>query len=117
MRRNLSQHRKNILEITKYFCFFLAFYIMTKAGIYQTFYPFAFGLFFALIWCNQKVQYLSPLYILACLLSDSSVLNIINVLFTVSIVLMLCFIHIKLKKPIKIPLFCFYAVLSQVAYV
>ena len=111
-----SESRKFVLELFKYFCFFLGFFILTKAGIYELFYPFSLGLFFALIWCNQKIQYLVPIYILACVISDSSVLNIISILFASTIILIIYFIHFKFKKQIKIPLFCIYFVLSQSAY-
>lgn len=112
-----NKTKKFFMEFFKYFCFFLGFYILTKAGIYELFFPFAVGLFFALVWCNQKVQFLVPVYLLACLLSDSAVLNIISVLFTVTLLLIVYFVHTKIKKQIKLPLFCFYFILSQSAYV
>lgn len=111
-----SKSQKIFLEFVKYLCFFLGFYILTKASIYELFYPFAVGLFFATIWCNQKIQFLVPVYILAQLISDSSALNIISSLFSVTFILIIYFIHIKFKKQIKIPLFCFYYALSQGAY-
>jgi len=117
MIKKSSAFNKHLLEFLKYFCFFLCFFILSKASIYGMFYPFAVGFFFALIWCNQKLQYLAPLYVLACFIHNFTVFNIVSVIFTVTLMLIVCLIHIKFKKQIKLILFCVYFLLSQSAYI
>ncbi|MDD2445560.1 MAG: SpoIIE family protein phosphatase [Clostridia bacterium] len=117
MIKKSSAFNKHLLEFLKYFCFFLCFFILSNAGIYEMFYPFAVGFLFALIWCNQKLQYLAPLYILACFINNFTVFNIVSVIFTVTLILIICLTHTKLKKQIKLILFCVYFIFSQSAYI
>ena len=109
-------YKKYALAILKYFLFFIAFFILTKASIYNLIFPFAFGLFFALIWCNQKIYILAPLYIIACLITDFSMLNCIAVISSVFFTMIVLGLHIKFKKPIKLFLFSFYTIFSQSGY-
>ncbi|MDD4816153.1 MAG: SpoIIE family protein phosphatase [Clostridia bacterium] len=105
--------KKYGFSILKYFLFFVVFFVLSKASIYNLIFPFAFGLFFALIWCNQKIYILAPLYIFACLVSDFSLINCIGVVTNVFIAMILFGLHIKLKKPIKFGLFSFYTIIAQ----
>lgn len=111
-----SKQKSFFLTFSKYLLFFLLFFLMAKSSIYGIVFPFAFGLFFALVWCNQKIIILAPIYLVACLLVNFSLVNIVSVLFTIFFSLLVFGIHTKIKKPIKLWLFSVYVVLSQTAY-
>ncbi len=98
--------------ISKYFFFFVLFYIFHSANI-QGITPFAFGLLFALVWCNQKIYILAPLYVLAGFLTTLSVQSLIIDGVTVVVFALAYFLHYKFKKPLNPILIGFYAFLSQ----
>ena len=100
--------------VSKYFFFFVLFYIFHSANI-QGITPFAFGLLFALVWCNQKIYFLAPLYILAGFLTTLSVQSLIIDGVTVGVFAIAYFLHYKFKKPLNPILIGFYAFLSQFA--
>lgn len=103
---------QKVLIISKYFCFLLLFYILNCANI-QGIHPFAFGLFFALVWCNQKIYILAPLYLLASFLCFGSLEHLIIDLITVGVFLIAFFLHYKFKKRLNPILIGMYAFLSQ----
>ena len=109
--------KKKIFEIAKYIGFFCAFFLFAKAGILGVVYPFAFGFLYALIWCNQRVYVVCPLYILACLLANLNLASLIISSTTALVILIMYLIHLKLKKAIKPYLLVFYALISQSAFV
>ena len=43
------------LKLAQYIIYFVIFYIVFKAKINSTINPFTFGVYFALIWCNQNI--------------------------------------------------------------
>ena len=99
-------------NLFKYFCFFLAFYILNCASV-SGLYPFCFGLFFCLVWCNQKVYILAPLYILASVLYFGDYFSIVCSGSTVLVMLIAYIFHYKFKRPFNTILICLYAILSQ----
>ena len=112
-----KNYKQYIFIILKYLMFFCSFLILAKASVYQTFFPFCIGLFFGLIWCNQKLSILAILYASSMLIVNPSISTLISVSFTVSFILLVCIIHTKLKKQIKYPLFIFYMFFSQAGYI
>lgn len=93
------------------------FYILSNAGILGIIYPFAFGFLYALVWCNQRVYVVCPLYILAFSLANFSVAGLINASITATVILLMYLLHLKIKKPIKPYLLVIYALISQSAFV
>lgn len=93
------------------------FYILSNAGILGIIYPFAFGFLYALVWCNQRVYVVCPLYILAFSLANFSVAGLINASVTATVILLMYLLHLKIKKPIKPYLLVIYALISQSAFV
>ncbi len=99
----------------KYFLFFLLFLILSYAEI-DGIRPFAFGMLFALVWCNQKIYIITPLYLLAGIIADFSINNLIALSATCFVFVMAYFLHQKFKKPLNKMLIGLYAFLSQGAY-
>ena len=111
------ENNKKILKfVLRYLIFFVCFYILSGAGVFGAFYPFAVGMFFALIWCGEKPAILSVLYVLASVINEPNLETLSSVCFTILFILFACFIHTKLKKQIKINLFSVYMILSQTAF-
>ncbi len=109
--------KKILLEIIKDLSFFVLFFVLNFAGIKNIIFPFAFGMFYALIWCNQKIYILSPLYILASFLAHLDYNSVIISSVTVLVILIAYLIHYKLKKPMRPYLISIYALISQSVYV
>lgn len=104
-----------VYKCLKYFLFFLLLYVLQVAEI-QGLHPFAFGMLFALVWCNQKIYIIVPLYILSGLLVVCSLNSVIILCFCSLIFVLFYFLHLRFKKPINHILIGFYAFLSQFAY-
>lgn len=113
----MSVAKQRGLAVLKYLAFFSLFYVLGQAGIKNLIYPFAFGLFYALIWCNQKIYILAPLYILASVLSNLSLDSLVIASSTSLVILLAYFLHYKFKKPMKPWVVCLYALISQAGYV
>lgn len=93
--------QRRIYKFLKYLLFFGLFFVVDVAKIGGVFNPFTFGIFFALLWCNQNIFLLSAEYLLAGFLTTFSYYVLLeNAIFTV-IVLIIYGIHYKIKKPIK----------------
>ena len=71
--RKIEAEKKEIfIQLIKYIFIFFCFYIISKANINGVIHPFSFGLLFALMWCNNNVLILAPLYISAIFLGTFS---------------------------------------------
>lgn len=101
-------------SLGKYLGIFLLFFVLMSANI-QGLHPFAFGMFFALVWCNQKIYILAPLYILSGVLVFGTVEHIIIDSVTVGVFLIAYFLHFRFRKPLNRVLIGCYAFLSQFA--
>ncbi len=112
----MSKSRTVFYVGLKYFLFFLLFYLLHSAQI-EGVRPFAFGMLFALVWCNQKIYILAPLYVLSGLLIEFTLNNIICLFCTVIVFGGFYFLHYKLKKPLNHILIGIYAFLSQFAFI
>lgn len=113
----MSKTKKIIFEILKYMVFFTCFMLLFRSGIKGLIFPFAFGFFYSLVWCNQKIYYLAPLYILAAYLHSFNLDMVFCALATVGVLAIAYFIHLKIKKPMKVWLLALYALISQALYV
>ena len=101
------------LKLAQYIIYFVIFYIVFKAKINSTINPFTFGVYFALIWCNQNILLLSPLYIGASYLSNFYLFDLYSAIFMCAIMCIIYGIHYKLKKPIKPMLMLVYALVCS----
>ena len=108
--------REILNEITKYLAIFLCFYVFAKGNILGCVYPFAFGLLFALMWCNHKVYILAPLYVIATFLATFDLLSLYASLGTILVLLITYFIHFRAKKRMNYWLVGIYALISQIPY-
>ncbi|MBE7082160.1 MAG: hypothetical protein E7378_00550 [Clostridiales bacterium] len=98
----------------KYLIFFCLFFVLFKAGINYAIFPFAFGVFFALVWCNQNIIVLGSIFLLASFLSNFSLLLLVGNASMVIVSLLFYAIHYKLKKPIKPLHILIYACISNI---
>lgn len=94
----------------------LLFFILSRASIYGVIFPFAFSMFFALAWVNQKVWLLIPSYIIGAIANNYHFEGIISCLVTIFMLALPYYIHLVAKKPMKKWELFIYAGLSQVAY-
>ncbi len=102
----------NFYVLIKYLCFFVAFYVLGCANI-EGLHPFMFGLFFCLVWCNQKIYILAPLYILASFLCFGDWVSIFSSLCTVGVLCIAYIFHYRFKRPFNVLLISLYAILGQ----
>lgn len=110
---NVKKINKKIIILLKLIGFFMIFFVANKAGINELIYPFIFGFYFALIWCNQNVFLVSLSFIIAGYLVTFSYINlIINLLFCL-IFLIIYGIHYKIKKPFKLLHILIYALICN----
>ena len=109
------QHIKpkiTLFSVFKYITFFMLFYLLHCANI-EGIYAFAFGMLFALVWCNQKIWLLAPLYILSAYLAFFTLDSVIISGATAIVFILAYLAHYKLKRPLNPVLIGLYAVLSQ----
>lgn len=109
----VMQKKLTLKNILKYLFFFLLMWLTKSTSINNVFYPFGFGTFFSLVWCNQSILILSPLYLLASYLVRFSLMDLYASIGTTLVLLISYGIHLKLKKPIKPAVLLVYAVISQ----
>ena len=96
----------------------VSFYALNFANvIVSDFYPFAFGLLFALFWSGVNPYLLSIIYFLAGILSDSSEMGIYLALNPSIVVFLAGFLHKKIHKTPKLWVSIFYSLLSQIMFV
>lgn len=112
MEKTIKQNN-NLYLICKYILFFGLFFLLQKAEINSIINPFTFGVYFALIWCNQNILILSPLYILASYLNNFILFDLYSALATVIIMLLIYGVHLKLKKRIQPIYMLLYACICQ----
>lgn len=96
----------------KYLGIFLLFFVLMNANV-SGLTPFAFGMFFALVWCNQKIYILAPIYILSGILVFGTVEHLIIDSITVGVFLIAFFLHLRFRKPLNRVLVGCYCFLSQ----
>lgn len=105
--------QKLFYSFCKYTLFFGLFYLLSRAQLNNVISPFSFGMFFALVWCNQNILILSPLYIGASYLSAFSLFDLYSALATCFVMIIIYGIHLKLGKRILPQLMILYVLLCQ----
>lgn len=106
-------NKNKFFMVFKYVCFFVLFFVLGRGNINGVVYPFALSMFVALVWCNQKILFLAPLYVVASYLSSFELSTLYCSLACAGVMLFCYGIHYKLKKPIKLWMLGIYTVLSQ----
>lgn len=106
----------NVLNLFKYIVFFGLFYVLGSASINASINPFTFGFLFALVWANQKVLLLSPLYVLSSYLISGSYEAVIVAGITCMVLIVFYYAHTLIKYPISKFMLGFYAFVSQFGY-
>lgn len=112
----VNNKKELINEIIKYLAIFLAFYVFSQANIAGIIYPFTFGLLFALMWCDNKVYILAPLYIVANFLGTFDLFSLYSAIATAGVLVITYLIHLKAKKRFNYAFLGVYALISQIAY-
>lgn len=107
---------KFLLDFLKYGFFMLLLYLFSVGGIRNQIFPFAFGFYIALCWCNQNVFATSLVYVGASLLAVFSVQHVIITVSCALVIIACYYIHKKIKVRIPSALLVLYALLSQTAY-
>ena len=107
--------RYKLSVLFRFVLFSFLFFILSRASIYGVIYPFAFSMFFALAWANQKVWILAPSYLLGVIANFYTFEGIINAIVTVSVLLIPYYIHVVMKKPMKKWELFVYCLFSQLA--
>ena len=105
--------QKLFYAFCKYTLFFGLFYLLSRAQLNNVISPFSFGMYFALVWCNQNILILSPLYIGASYLSAFSLFDLYSAIATCLVMIIIYGIHLKLNKRILPQLMIVYVLLCQ----
>lgn len=108
---------KYLLFVLQFFVFIALFFILFQSSVNMVIFPFAFGMFFALAWANQKVWLLVPSYIIAGVIIHPNMEFAICGLICVFCLIVPYFIHVLCKKNMKKWEFGLFALLSQVGNV
>ena len=107
--------KKSIYYPLSFLIFLGVFYILCNASIGNLIYPFAFSFMFALVWANQKPWIVCPSYLIASVIFNHSFAGIISAICAVFLLVVPYYIHVSLKKNIKIWELGIFAFLSQTA--
>ncbi len=111
---NIKFYQSKWFIFVKYIFFFALIFVCNKASIGGYFNPFGFGIYFALLWCNQNIFFISGAYLLATFLCNFSLFGLLaNGLF-VLVMLVAYGIHYKIKKPLKYLHILIYAVVANI---
>lgn len=111
----MTKSKKVFYDFLKYFLFFILFYLLQVAEV-EGLRPFAFGMLFALVWCNQKIYLVALLYILSGLIVEFSLNSVISLCACAGVFVVFYLLHLKFKKPLNSVLIGIYAFLSQFAF-
>ena len=91
------------------------FFVLTLSSIAGVIFPFAFSMMFALVWANQKIWLVCPAYLIASIVVDYSLSNIIGTVCSVFFLVVPYLIHYFCKKPLPVWELSIYCFLSQTA--
>jgi len=111
------KNNKIYIFILKFLAYFSVFYVLFNASVSNVVYPFAFGMFFALVWVNQKIWLVVPAYILSGVLFQPTLEFSICTLTSAFCLIIPYFIHVLFKKNMKKYEFAIFGLLGQVAKV
>jgi len=99
-------------QLLIYLIIFVIFLTLSNAKGYSVS-PFGFGALFALMWTGVNIAVLSGEYLIANIVLMDSFADIYSAITTVFILLVVYFIHKRIKKPMNVALVGIYALLSQ----
>lgn len=105
-----------IFNCIKFGTFFVLMLLFLKGGVRNEIFPFAFGFYVALCWCNQNLLATSAVYVLANVIISPTINTLIQSAFCVAVILFCFFVHKKIKHRIPASLLVVYTLLSQSAY-
>lgn len=103
--------------IIKYLFFLLLMITLNSATLNGNLQPFGFAMFFALIWCNQNIFFVSIIYFISCILFGITEQIIVCSLSVICLFLFFYFLHYKYKKPLTPWLVVVYGFLCQVGFI
>ena len=89
---------KYLLYFLQFLIFIVLFYILFNSSVNLVIFPFAFGMFFALAWANQKLFLLVPSYFIAGIIHDTSWEMAICLVATIFCLVVPYFIHVLCKR-------------------
>lgn len=93
--------KSKYLILLKYLAFFTLFFVVHRANVGELLFPFSFGVFLGLVWCNQNVIALSVGYLISGYLANFSLFSLLGDSAFCLIFALIFLIHYKTKKPIK----------------
>lgn len=111
--------KRSIYYPLSFVVFLAVFYILSNASIGAVLYPFAIGFMFALVWVNQKPWVVCPAFLAGSILFDYGFTNIICSICAVFMVVVPYYIHIIMRKNIKIwefGIYCAIAYLPKILF-
>lgn len=109
----MKKFYKYLKIISKYIIFGLIMYVLNIASINGRIHPFTFGIYFALIWCNQNIFITSLIYVLSGFLATFTLFGLYIYLTVAVLMTIVYLVHLKIKKPIKVWGMCVVALLGQ----
>ncbi len=109
----MKKFKINKINLIKYFLIFIMFLVLTNAKGYSVS-PFSVGALFALMWCGLYLPVIASEYLFANIILMNKVADIYSAITTVFILLVVYFIHKRIKKPMNVILVGVYTLLSQV---
>ena len=105
--------RKSLYYPISFLIFTGAFFVLSNASIGNLIYPFAFSFMFALCWSNQKPWIICPAFFVGSILYNHSFDGIICSTCTVLMLVVPYYIHVLLKKNMKVWELGIFASISQ----
>lgn len=109
----MKKFKINKINLIKYFLIFIMFLFLTNARGYSVS-PFGVGALFALMWCGLYLPIIAGEYLLANIVLMNKIADIYSAITTVFILLVVFFLHKRVKKPMNVVLVGAYTLLSQV---
>lgn len=109
----MKKFKINKINLIKYFLIFIMFLVLTNARGYSVS-PFGVGALFALMWCGLYLPVIAGEYLLANILLMNKVADIYSAITTMFVLLVVYFIHKRIKKPMNVVLVGAYTLISQV---
>ena len=108
----MKKFKINKINLIKYFLIFIMFLVLTNARGYSVS-PFSVGALFALMWCGAYLPVIAGEYLIANIILMNKVADIYSSITTVFVLLVVYFIHKRIKKPMNVALVGVYSLLSQ----
>jgi len=100
------------LQILIYFSIFIIFLVLANAKGYSVS-PFGVGALFALMWCGLYLPIIAGEYLVANIMLGNKVADIYSAITTVFVLLVVFFLHKRIKKPMNVWLVGLYGLISQ----